>query len=197
MADKIPGIGSLVSEPFPLLPKRVSLSFPLGRLYCAFVCAGHGFGDLRREQTGSFTEPNRGGSFCGAIAANVCPSDRQGFSIAEGGKASLTYIEDHLDQAKVMYVYYASCSTLEFYNRTGRFLMEDKLKIIRGTGNRGNKSEYLAEMDVIAEPFWLVISHPYRDEERFIVKKLKEKRMVHEAYQTKGSLAYLVGAKES
>jgi hypothetical protein len=104
-------------------------------------------------------------------------------------KKSLQYVSDHIKPGEAVYVYYGSIPAFTYYSKTGK--IKFKNKIIFGHAYRGNNAQYGEEIKVTKEKCWLIFSHIYDKESRYITTSLDSVCIRESDYKSDDSEAYL------
>ena len=115
----------------------------------------------------------------------------QGFPIElEEIKESVDYISRQSMEKDQIYLYYGAAPAFSFYQDTGYSL--PSLQVIHGEKHRGDQDKYMEELSSLSGRTWVLISHPFAEEETFIVDSLAERGVVPlSTFQAKGSSVYL------
>ena len=105
-------------------------------------------------------------------------------SYEEEIKKSLSYVNTHISSTDNIYVYYSSAPAFKFYKKNYQNINGNN-EIKFGSFSRGNRENYIAEIQSIPNDVWLIFSHMYTEgfpnkppesEEEFIIEYLTKNK---------------------
>ena len=107
-------------------------------------------------------------------------------------KDALSYINRASKEAYPIYVYYGAKPALNYYKSINIFNQSNQL--IFGDSSRDNRTKYIEQIKKINEPFWLLFSHPFSNEDKFIIQKLHSMGYnTSKQFEVNGASVYLFG----
>ena len=107
-------------------------------------------------------------------------------------KKTFSYIKQKKQDSLPIYIYYGAKQAFNYYQNTNIFNSPNKL--ILGESSRDNRNKYIDDIKQIKEPFWLLFSHPFENEDTFIIQKLDSLGYSRtESFEVTGASVYLFG----
>lgn len=106
----------------------------------------------------------------------------------------LDVVEKEIKPLDRIYVYYGAAPAFEYYYNTKYHGMIDRKNIIWGAVHRDNIDKYSSDLEKILKTnmkIWVVFSHYWENERRYIIDYLKQKGELEKDISNNGALAYL------
>lgn len=105
-------------------------------------------------------------------------------------KESIRFVNNNINVSDKLYIYFGAHRAFDYYYKINYFRPSNQL--IYGLNSRSDKNKYIDQIKTINGTTWLLFSHAYKDEEKFIVQQLDGLGYTRiKSFKTKGSSAYL------
>ena len=103
-------------------------------------------------------------------------------------KESINFLQSHIQTNDTVYIYYGAIPSFNYYKKIGKIYFKNP--IVFGHGFRSSNPEYVTEIKK-NERVWLLFSHVYEDESKYITNALDSTYKKELFYKTEGSEVYL------
>ena len=109
---------------------------------------------------------------------------------------SIKQIENYtknISENELVYVYYASVPAFSFYKQA--YFVKFDNNVVIGKSHKGNDSLYMKDLSSLSGKVWILFSHVYSNEDKFIIDYLQTRGELLDEYKTTGSSVYLFNLK--
>lgn len=104
-------------------------------------------------------------------------------------KSSINFVQLHAQPSDTMYVYYGAIPAFNYYEKIGKITFKNP--IVFGHAYRGSNQKYVNEIKNNKGKLWVLFSHIYDDESKYIITSLDSAYKKTLSYKTKDSEVYL------
>jgi hypothetical protein len=104
-------------------------------------------------------------------------------------KSSINFIKLHVQPNDTIYVYYGAIPAFNYYEKIGEIPFKNP--IVFGHAYRGSNQKYIDEIQNNKGKLWILFSHLYDDESKYIITSLNSSHKEVLSYKTEGSEVYL------